>query len=160
MSVMALWLCTCMAVLSCSCSFLVWSSARIPFRSLSHAGFRIWGTLPRCRSPSRNNPSCLSVLLHHNSASPSIQATPVLSLPPDTDPAIMDVGSRNDATSDSSAPCPLGLVSPMSPMESQQPSEQLVALTVVWHAEMSAGPSVSCSTTLWKSRLQQPPVET
>jgi hypothetical protein len=56
--------------------------------------------------------------------------------------------------------CSFSLGSPMSPMESQHPSEQLVALTVVWHAEMSAGPSVSCSTTLWKSRLQQPPVET
>src|SRR5690348_5853383 len=74
-----------------------------------------------------------------------------------THSATMDVGSRNDATSESSAPSPLVLVSPMSPMESQQPSEQLVTLTVVWHAEMSAGPSASCSTTLWKSRAQQPP---
>jgi len=70
----------------------------------------------------------------------------------------MDVGSRNDATSESSAPSPLALVSPMSPMESQQPSEQLVTLTVVWHAEMSVGPSASCSTIVWKSRVQQPPV--
>ena len=54
--------------------------------------------------------------------------------------------------------CSFSLGSPMSPMESQHPSEQLAALTVVWHAEMSAGPSASCSTTLWKSRAQQPPV--